>query len=139
MADGIASIMDFCQESGNKHLQRFSKTLDRHWEGIVAHGYYRISSGRVEGVNSPVKTVRRRAYGYREDDYFFLKIMDASRRMNTSERESREAKPAKNALRNSQEPSFAGKLHEKFLQAWQARPPKHLIRVQKATDGLQIA
>ena len=94
MADEIASIMEFCQESGNSHLQRFGKMLDRHWEGIVAHGYYRISSGRVEGVNNLIKTVRRQAYGYRDDDYFFLKIMDASRRMNTSERESGKAMPA---------------------------------------------
>ena len=94
MADEIASIMEFCQESGNSYLQRFGKMLDRHWEGIVAHGYYRISSGRVEGVNNLIKTVRRQAYGYRDDDYFFLKIMDASRRTNTSERESRKAMPA---------------------------------------------
>ena len=43
----------------------------------------------VAGVNNLIKTVRRQAYGYRDDDYFFLKIMDASRRTNTSERESR--------------------------------------------------
>ena len=94
MADEIASIMEFCRKSGNSHLQRFGKMLDRHWEGIVAHGYYRISSGRVEDVNNLIKTVRRQAYGYRDDDYFFLKIMDASRRMNTSGRESGKAMPA---------------------------------------------
>ena len=94
MGDEICWIMDFCQESGNSHLQRFGKMLDRHWEGIVAHGYYRISSGRVEGVNNLIKTVRRQGYGYRDDDYFFLKIMDASRRTNTSERESRKVMSA---------------------------------------------
>lgn len=90
MAEEIAGIMDFCDKSGNRHLERFSKMLGRHWEGIVAHGCYCISSGRVEGVNNLIKTVRRQAYGYRDDDYFFLKIMDASRRMNTRERESKE-------------------------------------------------
>ena len=94
MGDEICWIMDFCQESGNLHLKRFARMLDRHWEGIVAHGYYRISSGRVEGVNNLIKTVRRQGYGYRDDGYFFLKIMDASRRTNTSERESRKAMPA---------------------------------------------
>lgn len=79
-------------ESGNVHLKRFDRMLDRHWEGIAAQGYYRISSGWV--VNNLIKTVRRQGYGYEDDDYFFLKIMDASRRTNTSERESQEAMPA---------------------------------------------
>ena len=53
--------MDFCDESGSVHLKRFAKMLDRHLEGIVAHGYYRISSCRVEGVNNLIRTVRRQA------------------------------------------------------------------------------
>ena len=53
--------MDFCHESGNAHLKRSAGMLNRHWEGIVAHGYYRISSGRVEGVNNLIKTVKRQA------------------------------------------------------------------------------
>ena len=78
--------MDFCDESGNVHLKRFARMLDRHWEGIAAHGYYRISSGWV--VYNLIKTVRRQGYGYRDDDYFFLKIMDASRRADTCERKA---------------------------------------------------
>ena len=35
---------------------------------------------KVEWTNSLIKTVRRKAYGYRDNDYFFLKIMDESRR-----------------------------------------------------------
>lgn len=27
-----------------------------------------------------IKTLRRKSYGYDDDDYFFLKIIDASRR-----------------------------------------------------------
>ena len=38
------------------------------------------SSGKVEGTNNMIKTVRRQAYGYRDDEYFFLKLFDASRR-----------------------------------------------------------
>ena len=32
-----------------------------------------------EGVNNKIKTVRRRAYGYPDDEYFFLKLFDYSR------------------------------------------------------------
>ena len=49
-------------------------------EGIVAHARHHISSGRVEDTNQMIKTLRRVGYGYPDDEYFFLKIFDASRR-----------------------------------------------------------
>ena len=32
------------------------------------------------GTNNLIKTIKGKAYGYRDNDYFFLKIMDESRR-----------------------------------------------------------
>lgn len=46
--------------------------------GIVYHAKFPISSGKVEGVNNMIKTIRRKAYGYRDTEYFFLKIIFAS-------------------------------------------------------------
>lgn len=37
-----------------------------------------ISSGRVEGTNSMIKTARGQAYGLPDDGCFFLKAIDAS-------------------------------------------------------------
>lgn len=82
MAKEITEIIDICNESGNKHFRWFSNLLEKHFEGIIAHGTYKISSGKVEGTNTLIKTVRRKAYGYRDNDYFFLKIMDESRKEN---------------------------------------------------------
>ena len=48
-------------------------------EGIVAHARYRIISGKVEGTNQMIKTLRRAGYGYPNDEYFFLEIFDTSR------------------------------------------------------------
>ena len=48
--------------------------------GIVAHAGLPISSGRVEGTNSMIKTARGRAYGLPDDGCFFLKAIDASHR-----------------------------------------------------------
>ncbi len=31
----------------------------------------------IEGIKNKIKVLKRMAYGYRDDDYFFLKIMDA--------------------------------------------------------------
>ena len=32
----------------------------------------------MEGINNKIKTIRRQAYGYGDEDYFFLKAMDSS-------------------------------------------------------------
>ena len=37
----------------------------------------------ADEYNNMIKTLRRTAYGYPDDDYFFLKIMDASRKSYT--------------------------------------------------------
>lgn len=48
--------------------------------GSHINARHRISTGRVEGTNNLIKTLRRKGYGYPDDDYFFLKIVDASYR-----------------------------------------------------------
>ncbi|MEG1717009.1 MAG: transposase [Lachnospiraceae bacterium] len=79
MAEDIISIMDTCEATGNKHLLWFKRLLDNHFEGIIAHATYDISAGKIEGINNKIKTLRRQAYGYRDDEYFFLKLFDISR------------------------------------------------------------
>lgn len=80
MAGAITEIMDMCMATGNKHLLWFRRLLDNHFEGIIAHATYNISAGKIEGVNNRIKTLRRQGYGYPDDDYFFLKLFDASRK-----------------------------------------------------------
>ena len=80
MAGAISDIMDICQATGNKHLLWFEKMLDTHFSGSIAHATYKISSGKIEGINQKIKTLRRHGYGYPDDEYFFLKIMDMSRK-----------------------------------------------------------
>ena len=59
---------------------RFGKLSDNHFVGIIAHATFKISSGKIEGINQKIKTLRRHGYGYPDDEYFFLKIMDMSRK-----------------------------------------------------------
>ena len=75
----INSIIRLCNGTKNKHFLWFAKLLDRHYQGIISHAICRISTGKVEGTNQMIKTLRRKGYGYPDDEYFFLKIMDASR------------------------------------------------------------
>ncbi len=80
MAEDIIGIMDMCKATGNSHFLWFERLLNNHFEGIIAHATYDISAGKIEGINNKIKTLRRRAYGYPDDEYFFLKLFDMSRR-----------------------------------------------------------
>jgi len=80
MAQEISDIIDICRETRNSHFVWFAKLLEDHFEGIIAHASYNLSSSRVEGTNNMIKTIRKQAYGFPDDDYFFLKIFDASRK-----------------------------------------------------------
>ncbi len=79
MAEYIFEIMELCEDNGNKHLLWFMKLLYNHFEGIITHAKYKISSGKIEGINNKIKTLRRQAYDYPDDEYFFLKLFDMSR------------------------------------------------------------
>lgn len=79
MGTAIAEIVFFCYETKNSHFEWFGRLLWKHHDGIVAYAKYKISSGKIEGINNKIKTIRRQSYGFPDDEYFFLKIMDASR------------------------------------------------------------
>ncbi|MEF2914380.1 MAG: transposase [Succinivibrio sp.] len=46
---------------------------------MLNHADYKISNGKVEGINQKIKTIRRNSYGLPDDEYFFLKLFDLSR------------------------------------------------------------
>ena len=83
MATENSEIMDLCRASENEHLLWFCRLLDSHFEGIIAHATYNISAGKLEGINNKIKNLRRQGYGYPDDEYFFLKLFDASRKTYT--------------------------------------------------------
>lgn len=60
--------------SGIRVLQTFAKTLARHRTGILAWYDHPISTGPLEGTNNRIKTLKRQAYGFRDMEYFALKI-----------------------------------------------------------------
>ncbi len=79
MAAKITDIIDLCEATNCKPLRWFGRLLTNHFEGVIAHATYPISSGKVEGINQRIKTLRRQGYGYPDDEYFFLKLFDMSR------------------------------------------------------------
>ena len=68
-----------CRQSHNKHMLWFANLLESHMDGITGYARYPISSGKMEGINGRIKEIRRHGYGYPDDEYFFLKLIDASR------------------------------------------------------------
>jgi len=56
-------------------LKKLAKTLAAFRSGILASYDYRISSGPLEGTNNKIKTMKRMAYGFRDMEFFKLKIM----------------------------------------------------------------
>jgi transposase len=63
------------EASGIKILQQMAKTLAGHRSGLLAYYDVRITSGPMEGTNNKIKTMKRQAYGFRDHEFFKLKIL----------------------------------------------------------------
>lgn len=44
---------------------------------IIAHARHPIHTGQLEGMHNKIKVIKRQAHGFRNDDYFILKIKGA--------------------------------------------------------------
>jgi len=73
-----ALLMDwilYAESTGIRMLQQFAKTLRLHAMGILAYYDHPISTGPLEGTNNKIKTMKRQAYGFRDQEFFRLKIL----------------------------------------------------------------
>jgi len=58
-------------------LKQFVVILERHLDGILSHCRYPLHTSILEGINNKIKVLKRVAYGFRDEAYFFLKIRAA--------------------------------------------------------------
>jgi transposase len=63
------------EASGISMLERFAATLRDHSDGILAYYDCPISTGPLEGVNTKIQALKRQAYGFRDPEFFKLKIL----------------------------------------------------------------
>lgn len=63
--------------SGIKPLIHFARMLSEKLESVIAHCRYPLSTSLLEGINNKIKVIKRMAYGFRDEAYFFLKIRAA--------------------------------------------------------------
>ncbi|KAF0093312.1 MAG: transposase for insertion sequence element [Puniceicoccaceae bacterium 5H] len=62
------------QQSGLKPLIAFARKLKPYLRGILASARFPLNTSVLEGINNKIKVIKRMAYGYRDTEYFFLKI-----------------------------------------------------------------
>jgi transposase len=60
--------------SGIRLLQKFAKTLASRRNSLLAWYDYPISTGPLEAVNNKIKLLNRQAFGYRNREFFELKM-----------------------------------------------------------------
>lgn len=61
-------------ETGLFKLREFANTLLAHKTGIINWYNHYISTGPLEGLNNKINVLKRKAYGYRDFEFFRLKI-----------------------------------------------------------------
>lgn len=63
------------QQTGVRQLRQIAKTLQVHRRGLLSYWCHPINNGRMEGTNNKIKTLNRQAYGYRDEEFFILKLL----------------------------------------------------------------
>lgn len=58
-------------------LKAFARKLKGYLPGILSHCRWPLHTSLLEGINNKIKVLKRMAYGFRDDAYFFLKIRAA--------------------------------------------------------------
>ncbi len=61
-------------ESGIEELYKAGKALLRRSKDLLNYFKHRITNGKTEGINNKIKTMKRQAYGFRDIEYFKLRL-----------------------------------------------------------------
>lgn len=93
LKDDLARLWDFVYEGAARRfwnewysramhsriepLKKFANALNQRIHGVLAHCHYPLNTSVIEGINNKIKVIKRMAYGFRDDEYFFLRIRDA--------------------------------------------------------------
>jgi len=70
----IMSWIEMAKCSGIRMLEKFAGTMKNHIKGILSWYDIKISTGPLEATNNKIKYILRQAFGFRDMEYFKLKI-----------------------------------------------------------------
>jgi transposase len=68
---------DLANTISSPHVQKFAKRIRHYSYGILNHCDYQIHTSILEGVNNKIKLIKRKAYGFHDQFYFSLKVIQA--------------------------------------------------------------
>jgi transposase len=71
----FANWLATAEASEEEMLEKFAQTLRAHREGILNYYESRITTAPLEGTNTKIRVLQRRAYGYRDQEYLKLRIL----------------------------------------------------------------
>jgi len=74
---GNPSFSDDTEVRKSRMNQKFAAMVERHLDGILAYCDKPVSLGYLEATNLKAKNLIRRAYGYRDEEYMKLKLIQA--------------------------------------------------------------
>jgi len=60
-----------------EEFRKVIKTMETYWYGIENYFTHRVTNGASEGYNNKINIIKRRAYGFRDVEYFKLKILQS--------------------------------------------------------------
>ncbi|HDL86026.1 MAG TPA: ISL3 family transposase, partial [Candidatus Acetothermia bacterium] len=64
----------WAMETGIDAIMKFARGLDKARAGILAFCKHHITSAKIEAFNATIARIVRRACGYRDLEYLYLKI-----------------------------------------------------------------
>jgi transposase len=84
-----ALLKEWCMTSRAtevNELHKMANTIENHMDGILAFWRnHRLTNAHMEGFNNKIRWLIRQAYGYRDREYFYLKIFDLPKLKTTKE------------------------------------------------------
>ena len=75
--DAEEVLVDWVEQAKSSkipQLQKMTMTILAYKRGILAWYDCHISTGKVEGINNKIKVMKRNAYGFRDEEYFKLRL-----------------------------------------------------------------
>ena len=77
----LNECIELCEAIADEHgfddVRKFGRMLRRRAEGITAACVVKFGTNILEGANNTTKVIKRVAYGFRDFEYFALKLLGA--------------------------------------------------------------